>query len=374
MDQPVYAEAVYVDGLGVSQNLSSRNHSARNISARTLSPTTSISSKDAASTKEFLNNNNWPRGLQNYIIQNSQKIAYRYFILDDSGSMASNDGKRLLRLSGPNNFKIVSCTRWTELGESMKFHTTLASALNVSCEFRMLNSMTPVNIGGPDGHPEGLAIVHSVLNDSPGGQTPLCRHISEVINKVRSIESELRRTGQKACIIIATDGESSDGDLAKAMAPLQHLPVWVVIKLCTDDERVVEYWNGIDSKLEVDIDVLDDMSGESSEVYEVNPWLNYCEPIHRMREFGVLLREMDLLDERLLSADQARIVCSILFDIPLTELPHPEADFEGLIRRIDALNRDYGKYYSLHYKRMLPLIDIASFRKCYGPASSCIVS
>ena len=256
----------------------------------------------------------------------------------------------------------------------MKFHSTLASVLNVSCEFRMLNSMAPVTIGGPGGQPEGLGIVHSVLNDSPGGGTPLCRHISEVINKVRENESELRRTGQKACIIIATDGESSDGDLAKAMAPLQHLPVWVVIKLCTDDTRVVEYWNAIDEKLEIDIDVLDDMSGESSEVYNVNPWLNYCEPIHRMREFGVPLREMDLLDERLLSADQARQVISILYDISLTELPHPEADFEGLVRRIEALNRDYGKYYSLHYKRMLPLIDIASFRKCYGPPSSCIVS
>ena len=83
MDQPVYAEAVYVDGFGVSQNLSSRNHSARNISSRTLSPT-SISTKDAAATKQFLNNNNWPIGLQNYIIQHSQKIACRYFILDDT--------------------------------------------------------------------------------------------------------------------------------------------------------------------------------------------------------------------------------------------------------------------------------------------------
>ena len=365
MDQPVYAEAVYVDGL------TSNKATSPNISPRVP---VAVSVSNEAATFEFLNNNNWPRGLQQYILKNANKMAYRYFILDDSGSMATNDGKRLIKLNGPTNYKTVSCSRWTELGESMKFHSTLASVLNVSCEFRMLNSMAPVTIGGPGGQPEGLGIVHSVLNDSPGGGTPLCRHISEVINKVRENESELRRTGQKACIIIATDGESSDGDLAKAMAPLQHLPVWVVIKLCTDDTRVVEYWNAIDEKLEIDIDVLDDMSGESSEVYNVNPWLNYCEPIHRMREFGVPLREMDLLDERLLSADQARQVISILYDISLTELPHPEADFEGLVRRIEALNRDYGKYYSLHYKRMLPLIDIASFRKCYGPPSSCIVS
>ena len=34
-------------------------------------------------------------------------------------------------------------------------------------------------------------------------------------------KSELRRNGQKAVVVIATDGESSDGDLAMAMRPLQ---------------------------------------------------------------------------------------------------------------------------------------------------------
>mgnify|MGYP003385803387 FL=1 len=50
-------------------------------------------------------------------------------------------------------------------------------------------------------------------------------------------------------VTIATDGESSDGDIAAAMRPLQALPVWVVIRLCTDDERVVNYWNTIDAQV-----------------------------------------------------------------------------------------------------------------------------
>ena len=40
------------------------------------------------------------------------------------------------------------------------------------------------------------------------------------------------------------------------MRPLEKLPVWVVIRLCTDDEPTVSYWNSIDEKLELDIDVL----------------------------------------------------------------------------------------------------------------------
>lgn len=64
--------------------------------------------------------------------------------------------------------------------------------------------------------------------ESPAGQTPLCHHIGEVIECIKAQERELRSTGRKACVVIATDGESTDGNLVDAMRPLQELPVWVV--------------------------------------------------------------------------------------------------------------------------------------------------
>ncbi len=42
------------------------------------------------------------------------------------------------------------------------------------------------------------------------------------------MEPELRANKQQACVVIATDGEATDGDIADAMKPLQDLPVWVV--------------------------------------------------------------------------------------------------------------------------------------------------
>lgn len=207
-----------------------------------------------------------------------------------------------------------------------------------------------------------------------GGDTPLCSHIREVIAKVRELEPQLRALNQKASIIICTDGEASDGDLAETMAPLQHLPVWVVIRLCTDNDDIVQYWNRIDERLEVEIDVIDDMIGESGEVYSANPWVNYNEALHRMREFGVLMREMDLLDERLLSPDQCRAVCGLILGINENELPHPEAEFDAFVARVNELNAQSPKLYSLHLQRVLPLVDTSKIQLLYQPnRNSCVM-
>lgn len=120
------------------------------------------------------------------------------------------------------------------------------------------------------------------------------------------MEQSLRANGHKALVVIATDGESSDGDIAEAMRPLKDLPVWVVIRLCTDEAPVVKYWNDIDYELELDMDVIDDLCGEAAEIYRKNPFLSYGEPLHRLREFGCSVKELDLLDETTLSLEQIR--------------------------------------------------------------------
>jgi len=195
----------------------------------------------------------------------------------------------------------------------LKFHVGLARAANAPCEFRLLNGAAPVSIGfGGSDEDAGYNTLFKAFEDSPDGGTPLCFHIREIIAKIRPMEQELRAKGQKACVVIMTDGESSDGDIAQAMQPLKSLPVWVTIRLCTDDDRIAKYWNNIDSQLELGMDVLDDLCGEAQEVYESNPWLTYGEPLHRLREFGIAVKELDLLDESLLSLEQLRKMASIM--------------------------------------------------------------
>lgn len=208
----------------------------------------------------------------------------------------------------------MDCSRWTELTSALKFHATIAKEAGAPTEFHLLNNFDPVVIGTGDATADAAqwSKFLEILDESPGGETPLCKHIRVVVDKIRAVEQQLRANNQRACVIIASDGESTDGDIQQAMRPLKSLPVWVVVRLCTDEDRVVNYWNEIDNQLEVELDVLDDLQGEAQEVYAANPWLTYGEPLHRMREFGIPIKELDMLDSNLLSLEQLRKLCTVM--------------------------------------------------------------
>jgi len=198
------------------------------------------------------------------------------------------------------------------LCESLKFHAELAESARAPTEFRLLNNSDSIMVGCKNDNGQGYRVLLSLLDQSPNGGTPLCRHINEVVQKICILEPQLRANRQRAVLVIATDGESSDGDVAQAMKPLRSLPVWVVIRLCTGEERIVNYWNNIDKDLEVNMDIIDDFLSESQDIRRVNGWFTYGEPLHRLREFGIVMKDLDLIDESKLSADQMRNVVAML--------------------------------------------------------------
>ncbi len=91
------------------------------------------------------------------------------------------------------------------------------------------------------------------------------------------------------------------------------------------------------------------------------------------REFGVHIKEFDLIDEALLSPDQMRVVCSILYDVTLNDIPHPSADWNSFLAVIEPLNSRADLSYSLGKMRMMPPIDMAALKASYGP-SYCTIS
>ena len=202
------------------------------------------------------------------------------------------------------------CTRWEELLNTTNFHISLSRLASAPSSFRLLNQATKFLVGCND--VEDAESIDKFINTAANGRTPLCETIAAVIQEIRIVEDQLREAGKLASLIILTDGEPTDGDFLEALKPLADLPVWIVIRLCTNDEKVVQYWNEIDSTIEFNIEVLADLNEEAVEVFTRNSWLTYSEPFHRLREFGISLKEMDMLDEVPLSLEQIALICSIM--------------------------------------------------------------
>jgi hypothetical protein len=137
-------------------------------------------------------------------------------------------------------------------------------------------------------------VINTMTKIKPGGVTPLTQHIWEIHQQVSAMAHDLRESGKQVAIILATDGLPTDqqgyggghvmDEFVRALRSLEGLPVWLVIRLCTDEDNVCEFYNGLDAQLELSLEVLDDYIGEANEVYAKNPWLTYGLPFHRCRE------------------------------------------------------------------------------------------
>jgi hypothetical protein len=331
------------------------------------------------------------RGLAEAMTKNSAAFPLRIWVVDNSGSMANSDGHRMVETKKKDDVKIVSCTRWMEIQETVDYHAQMAALLQAPTVFRLLND--PGKVNGPQQFSiaergeehlnEDLMIAHKTMGASPGGVTPLAEHVREIQDNIRSMESSLLHDGTKVVVVLATDGLPTDPrgicdartkrEFVDALRLLEGLPVWVVIRLCTDEDDVVDFYNELDSQLELNLEVLDDFQGEAKEVYEHNKYLNYALPLHRTREMGFHNRLFDLLDERKLTKDELRDLFLLLFgDKQFDGVPDPQTDWAGFVEGLSKIVQKEKRQWNPITKKIQPWVDIKQLNKVYG-GSSCSV-
>jgi hypothetical protein len=332
----------------------------------------------------------YTKGLAQALTVNKQAFALSIWIIDNSGSMQTRDGHRFVEQKrNQGDLKFVECTRWAEMQQTVDYHAQMAALLKAPTVFRMLND--PGRIAGPQQFgiaehgdnsniDDELAVALSVMSNSqPGGVTPLTSHLHEIRQNIAQLEPELRQNGTMVALVLATDGLPTDSQgysnsmvrqqFVHALRSLGDLPIWIVVRLCTDEDEVVEFWNSLDSQLELRLDILDDFISEAKEVHDCNKWLNYGLPLHRMREMGFHHTIFDLLDERKLSKDELRDFCKILFGSGLMdEAADPEGDWKGFCETISRLLAAEKKQWNPITKRIEPWIDMKRLHKEYGHA------
>jgi hypothetical protein len=340
-----------------------------------------------------LQDQGFTRGLAKTLTDNNASFPLRIWVVDNSGSMRIADGHRIAETSNSNNVKLVTCSRWSEIQQTVEYHAQMAHLLKAPTVFRLLND--PGRIVGPQQFSIGENGTHTIDNDlavalrtiknvSPGGVTPLAEHVREIRSNILSMDQSLRHDGTKVVVVLATDGLPTDSqgqcdittkrEFTEALRSLEGLPVWIVVRLCTDEDDVVEYYNNLDAQLELSIEVLDDFTQEAKEVCAKNAWLNYALPLHRCREMGYFNRLFDLLDERLLSLEELREFLFLLFGAENFDgVPDPQTDWRGFMRSIASIVGSEKKQWNPVTKRLSPWVNIKKLDKEYRKNSCSIM-
>lgn len=305
--------------------------------------------------------------------------------------MMSTDGNEIRGTR--DKVVIVPCTRWRELQTSIEYHAELAGLIGATTIFRLLNDPgahigpQEFSIGDTTGgtsNPNSKSIqqevstaINIVQRARPNGVTPLTYHLRTITKRVEELESVLRRQGQKAVVVIATDGLPSDdqgnvteqvkSEFVDALKQLQRLPVWVVIRLCTDDDAVNDYYNDLDKVLELPLECIDDFLGEAKEIMAVNKWLNYALPLHRCREMGYQHRLFDLLDERPLTKDELYEFLTLLFGASaFRSAPDINTNWTGFYNVLKNVVQTERSEWNPRTGRRTPWIDMKELSKTYG--------
>lgn len=243
--------------------------------------------------------------------------------------------------------------------------------IGTPCEFRLLNSPSGRSSGplvdGVDflridpergnASEQSEALSQMLDRVQPFGPTPLVDRITDIHRRVGQERDALARSGQRVVLIIATDGlptsanRGSSGDrdrteLAGALRNIaQSLPVHLVIRLTTNDDSVVQFYNDLDEELEIPLEVLDDIESEAQEIWNKgNGWLTYSPVLHTLREQGTFVKLFDLLDERRLTSVEAMVLARLLLqeEEATDALPQRPEDFcRYAVERLRSMPRVY---------------------------------
>lgn len=268
----------------------------------------------------------------------------------------------------------MSSTRTDELKDAVILQARLSAGLGARTDFHHLNnprSGTPRCVtlttgndtsscarAGAFATTTNAAIEMLTQAIVPCGSTPLTSAVNEVHHLLAPVAEGMRHRGERAVVVIATDGlPDHPHDFCHALQLLQsRCPVWIIVRLCTSDATIVDYWSELDKQLERPLEVLDDVFGEAREVSKYNDWLAYAPQLHAARLFGLHHKLFDMLDETELPPFAIKQFCEMLLGCP--PLPEPQLEPELFIQTLREVVTPLPLVYDPRLQRMRPWVDV----------------
>ena len=354
----------------------------------------------------------FPKGLARLLLRHAMNSPIRCWIIDNSGTMHCHDGHRVVRtnsrrssnsgLGGSQKFSIqvIDCTRWEEVQSTVLWHAELAAWCQTPLAMRLVHD-PGATVGAQQvgvSASKSLTCVQEVdrlrrllrSTRPSGGTTPLTRHLQDILKTVQEFYPRLSyhrhphtHSGNNnsdsnpenwLTLVICTDGLPTDEKgqedfkviekFVRTLESLQGFGVSIVLRLSTDEERVVAFYRTLDintnnlptiqrrvhtqthggrtrlvsTSLNYQqpmstnansrcttprhLPILDDYVSECQEVSKCNPWLHYGYPLHLCREQGISSSILEDLGHRPLKPTEVCRLIQLVFecDLPITSL------------------------------------------------------
>lgn len=375
---------------------------------------------DTSERIEIIKNQGFSTGLAKRIIFHADQRPLRIYLVENSSTMYHADGHLVVQSKNPPfSIQLVDCTRWEEVCGTLIWHAELAAWCQTPMSVRLLHDpgarVGPQQMGvaasthlSSTQEVDRLKGVLQHMGGSCGGSssmTPLIMmNLREMLQTVLEMSPTLQQETKGMVLVICTDGLPTDEhgkessqvtkEFTNTLQLLQGQQVSVVIRLYTDEDRVVQFYQQLNHNFEssssaapplgrprptFQLHVLDDYVSECLRVHRHNPWLNYGYPLHLCREQGMSCKILDSLHERTLSLEEATVVMGLLFDGRLEQpnsthtsiansfFKDPQMDYAGFRKQIEALNHENGVLWNPIPRKFLPWINVKILDKLYDP-------
>jgi hypothetical protein len=159
-------------------------------------------------------------------------------------------------------------------------------------------------------------------------------------------------------------------------------PVQIVLRLSTDEERVVRVYQNLtahNQQLHDHLQVLDDYVSECSQVQIQNPWLHYGYPLHLCREEGIRINILEALSRRPLLATEMYDVVRLIFGEfvdPIAQYHSQQRDCTEFRKKVERWNKQAGVLWNPIKKKFVPWMDLKKIDKIYPlnkPGKKCTI-
>jgi hypothetical protein len=228
-----------------------------------------------------------PTGFLTAILQAYKSIDSRLWLMENSSSMKICDRYRAKIDSKLEHIEREDgYSRWIELVQTVDFHVKMSARCWIPTKFWLVNDP------GPSVGPQRFNVAFGMTSDVKTERTvaldimervrldtdhnPLTRQLRKIEKRVREDAPRLMAANKVVTVVLCTQGRQTDEygnegsavmkEFVDSLEALSKLPVKIVVRLCTDDEKATDFFNKIDGKLK-SVDVLDDYWGEAVSLY-----------------------------------------------------------------------------------------------------------